>query len=67
MALSEGAALRAAAHLLPESWRELVEVIDPPIPAASTETIAAPDDEALERLEAVEHIVVLMLESGASL
>jgi phospholipase C len=60
---AERAGLRAVAHLLPARLREIVELLDAPVPPAPTATIDAPADEATERLKAVEHIVVLMLEN----
>lgn len=59
----ERAALRGVAHLLPARWREIVELIDAPIPAAPAALITAPQDGAASRLQAIDHIVVLMLEN----
>jgi phospholipase C len=60
---AERAALRGVAHLLPASWRKVVELLEAPIPATPTRTIAAPDDDVAGRLANVEHIVVVMLEN----
>lgn len=60
---AERAALRAAAHLLPTKWREIVDVVAAPVPAAPQTTIGAPDDAAAARLQQIEHLVVLMLEN----
>ena len=60
---AERAALREAAHLLPERLRRVVELITAPIPPAPTGTIPVPADEPAGRLEAIDHIVVLMLEN----
>ncbi|HWG09644.1 MAG TPA: alkaline phosphatase family protein [Solirubrobacteraceae bacterium] len=60
---AERAALHAAAHLLPPSWRHVAELLTAPIPATPSARIAAPDDEPAKRLDQVEHIVVVMLEN----
>jgi len=60
---AERAALRGVAHLLPEKWREIVEVVGAPIPATPTGTLPAPTDAAAARLAQVDHIVVVMLEN----
>jgi phospholipase C len=59
----ERAALRAVAHLLPEKWRQIVDVAAAPVPPTPEERIPAPTDEAAKRLDQIEHIVVLMLEN----
>ena len=60
---AERDALRAAAHLLPEHWRQVIDVAAAPVPPAPAERIPAPDDPAAARLSQIEHIVVLMLEN----
>lgn len=60
---AERAALRGVAHLLPAKWQRIVDLVAEPIPPTPTRTIPAPTDPAVERLNAVEHIVVLMLEN----
>jgi phospholipase C len=56
-------ALRGVAHLLPAKWREIVDVAAAPVPAAPTQTIPAPGDAAAQRLNGVDHVVVVMLEN----
>jgi phospholipase C len=60
---AERAGLKAAAHLLPAKWKEIVDVAAAPAPRAPTTTVAAPDDAAASRLGQIEHIVVVMLEN----
>jgi phospholipase C len=60
---AERAALRSVAHLLPAKWREIVDLVDAPVPAVPTRMIAAPTDEAVGRLDGIDHIVVVMLEN----
>lgn len=60
---AERAALRGVAHLLPAKWRQIVDVVAAPIPAAPTRSVAAPTDPAVARLEQIEHVVVVMLEN----
>lgn len=60
---AERAALRGAAHLLPPSWRRVADLLLAPIPPTPGARIAAPDDEIAHRLDAVGHIVVVMLEN----
>lgn len=55
--------LRKAAHMLPEKWREIVDVAAAHEPDTPSDTIAAPADPAASRLAQVEHIVVVMLEN----
>jgi phospholipase C len=59
----ERAALRAVAHLLPDKWKQIIEVAAAPIPPAPEERIPAPTDEAAARLDQIDHIVVVMLEN----
>ena len=44
-------------------WEELAEAIGAPVPTTPTVTVDAPSDEAATRLQAVEHIVVVMLKN----
>jgi phospholipase C len=60
---AERAALRAAAHLLPEKWRKIIDVAAAPIPPTPEARIPVPDDPAAERLKQIEHIVVVMMEN----
>jgi phospholipase C len=60
---AERRTLRAVAHLLPEHWEQVAELIAEPIPPTPAGTVATPNNAAAQRLAAVEHIVVLMLES----
>jgi phospholipase C len=60
---AERAALRSVAHLLPEGWREILDVTAAPIPPTPEQWVPAPDDPAAKRLEQIEHIVVVMLEN----
>ncbi|HTZ85423.1 MAG TPA: alkaline phosphatase family protein [Solirubrobacteraceae bacterium] len=60
---AERAALRGAAHLLPAKWRKIIELIDAPVPATPTATVDAPTGAEAERLSAIDHIVVVMLEN----
>lgn len=56
-------ALRGVAHLLPERWRRVVDVVAAPVPPTPTRRMPAPDDEAAKRLDGVDHVVVLILEN----
>ncbi len=56
-------ALRGFAHLLPERWREVIDIAAAPVPPTEWSTIPAPDDAAVQRLAGVDHIVVLVLEN----
>ncbi|HEY2654450.1 MAG TPA: alkaline phosphatase family protein [Solirubrobacteraceae bacterium] len=60
---AERATLRGVAHLLPARLKRIVELIAEDVPPTPTDTIAAPTDGAAERLQSVDHIVVLMLEN----
>jgi phospholipase C len=60
---AERAALRAAAHALPEKWREIIDVAAAAIPPTPEARIPAPEDPAAKRLDQVEHIVVVMMEN----
>lgn len=60
---AERAALRAAAHALPEKWRKIIDVAAGPIPPTPERRIPAPADPAAKRLEQIEHIVVVMVEN----
>jgi phospholipase C len=59
----ERKALRALAHALPSEWREAVEVATASPPDTPSATTSAPDDPAAERLQQIDHIVVVMLEN----
>src|SRR5512142_1093565 len=60
---AERAALRGVAHLLPERWRQLIDIAAAEVPPAPSERIPAPDDPAARRLDQIDHIVVVMLEN----
>ncbi len=60
---AERDALRAAAHLLPDRLRQVIDIAAAPVPPAPSERIPAPDDPAAARLNQIEHIVVVMLEN----
>jgi len=60
---AERDALRGIAHLLPESWQKMIDLVASPVPATPVTLTDAPDDEAAGRLAAIEHIVVVMLEN----
>ena len=55
--------LRGVAHLLPERWKRIVDLVAAPVPPTPARMIPAPDDEAAQRLDAIDHIVVLMMEN----
>ena len=65
---AERAALRTLAHApgLPERIRRVIELVAEEVPPTPTATIAAPTDAAVGRLQAIDHIVVLMLENRLS-
>jgi phospholipase C len=60
---AERAALRGVAHLLPEHWRQVIDVVAASVPPTPEQRVPAPDDPAAKRLEQIEHIVVVMLEN----
>jgi phospholipase C len=60
---AERAALAGVAHLLPAKWAKVASLLAAPIPPAPAATIPAPSDPAAARLDAIDHIVVLMLEN----
>jgi len=60
---AERAALRAVAHLLPEKWKRIVDLVDTPIPPTPAATMPAPTDPAAARLAEIDHVVVVMLEN----
>jgi len=60
---AERAALRDVAHVLPEHWREVLDVVAAAVPPTPEQRVPAPDDPAAKRLEQIEHIVVVMLEN----
>jgi len=58
------AILRSLARpFLPAKWRTVVDLIAAPIPSTPHVTVPAPNDAAVRRLEAIDHIVVVMLEN----
>jgi phospholipase C len=57
------AALRGVAHLLPERWRQIIDVAAADVSPAPEQRIPAPSDEAAGRLEQIDHIVVVMMEN----
>lgn len=59
----ERGALRGVAHLLPQKWRQILEVAAARIPPTPEQRIRAPSDEAAARLNQIDHIVVVMLEN----
>ncbi len=59
----ERAALREAGKLIGGNWGRVIELVGEPVPPTPTGTVAAPADEAAERLAPIEHIVVVMLEN----
>jgi hypothetical protein len=60
---AERAALRAVAHLLPDKWRQIIDVAAAAVPPTPEQRIPAPTDAAAKRLDQIEHIVVVMLEN----
>ena len=60
---AERATLRGVAHLLPARLKRIVDLVAEDVPPTPTGTIPAPTDAAVERLQSVDHIVVLMLEN----
>jgi phospholipase C len=60
---AERAALRGVAHLLPEHWRQVIDVAAAAVPPTPEQRVPAPDDPAAKRLDQLEHIVVVMLEN----
>ena len=56
-------ALRGIAHLLPQKWRKIVDVVAAPVPPTPAQTIPAPNDAPAKRLENVDHIVVVLMEN----
>jgi phospholipase C len=60
---AERAALRGVSHLLPASWRAVLELVGEELPPTPARMVPAPDDQAVRRLSNVDHIVVLMLEN----
>jgi phospholipase C len=59
----ERAAFRELAHLLPESWRPVVDLLAAPVPPTPSATVPAPTDPEALRLKGIDHIVVVMLEN----
>ncbi len=60
---AERDALRGVAHLLPAHWREVIDIVAAPIPATPEQRIPAPVDDAVQRLQGIDHIVVVMQEN----
>jgi len=60
---AERDAFRAVGHLLPGNIRRALDLIAEDFPETPTARIPAPDDEVTERLQRIEHIVVLMQEN----
>ena len=60
---AERAALRGVAHLLPERWRQIIDIALAEVPPAPKQRIPAPTDAAAARLAEIDHIVVVMLET----
>jgi phospholipase C len=59
----ERAALREAAKLIGGSWEHAIDLVAETVPPTPPGTVVAPSDEAVARLDAIEHIVVVMLEN----
>jgi phospholipase C len=60
---AERSVLRGLADLLPEKWREIIDIAAARVPDTPANTVAAPEDPAAARLDQIEHIVVVMLEN----
>lgn len=60
---AEQLAVQGIARLLPAKWRRVVDLLAAPVPPTPTTMTPAPTDEAARRLDAVDHIVVLMMEN----
>lgn len=56
-------ALREAGRLIGGNWQKVIELVAEPVPPTPSGTVDAPTDEAVARLEQIEHIVVVMLEN----
>jgi phospholipase C len=54
---------RVLAHLLPQKWREIVELWCAAPPRTPKGKVAVTSDQAVANLQKIEHIVVLMLEN----
>jgi phospholipase C len=59
----ERGALRELARLLPPHWRSVIDLVAAPVPPTPHALVPAPADAAARRLEAIDHIVVVMLEN----
>lgn len=59
----ERGALRELARILPSRWREVAKLIAAPVPPTPQATVPAPTDATAGRLQAIDHIVVVMLEN----
>jgi phospholipase C len=60
---AERDAIKTIAHLLPAHIRRALDLIAEDVPPTPEATIAAPTDQAAQRLQRIEHIVVLMQEN----
>src|SRR3984885_2518169 len=60
---AERASLRGVAHLLPEHWRQVIEIAAAAVPPTPEQRVPAPDDPAAKRPEQIDHLVVVMLEN----
>jgi phospholipase C len=56
-------AARELAKLLGGKWEQIVDLAMAPVPETPAGTVQAPEDEAARRLDAIDHIVVVMLEN----
>jgi phospholipase C len=59
----EGWLLRLLKPILPEKIRGDLDLLEAPVPATPTGRVKVERDESVERLQQIEHIVVLMLEN----
>ena len=60
---AERAALGGVAHLLPAKWAQVANLVAAPVPPTPKATIQTPSDPSAARLNAIDHIVVVMLEN----
>ena len=56
-------ALEGFVHILPPEVREIAELVSTPVPPTPGRRIPAPGEPAATRLNAIDHIVVVMLEN----
>lgn len=59
----ERVALKGIGRFLPASWKEVVDVVAAPVPPTPPETAPVPADPTAQRLKAIDHVVVVMLEN----